>query len=270
MSNIDLTVLIPVFNRQEKLEKTINSLGKQGVPFDIIIVDDGSSDAIKEIPHPGKGEVVVLRHQKNKGIVGALNTGLDYIRSKQYKFVARIDAGDICNKNRLKLQRDFLLDNNDYALVGGQVQYFDMEGNKFPAIHLPTDNDDICKKIHLRTCFFHPAVMYTVDAVNKIGGYSAEYPHAEDYEFFFRLSRHWKVANLNEVVLMYEYSDDSITQKHRFRQSISILKVLVVNFDWKKKQSYIGVIYKLISLGIPKSLMRIIKSKIANTDRMIA
>ena len=110
MSLADTAVLIPVFNRQEKLNKTILSLEKQGINFDIIIVDDGSKKKITIHEHPGEGNFVILRHNINLGIVAALNTGLCYIKKlNRYKFVARIDAGDLCVEKRLQYQRAFLL-----------------------------------------------------------------------------------------------------------------------------------------------------------------
>ena len=101
--------------------------------------------------------------------------------------------------------------------------------------------------------------MFTVQAINKIGIYSSNYPHAEDYDLFFRIAKYWKIANLNKHVLLYEYSDDSISQEHRFQQGVSILKIFVKNFDWRIYHSYIGIVLKLFSLIIPTNFMQSIK-----------
>ena len=80
---------------QEMLAATLRSLEAQGVPIVVVIVDDGSRVPVVVHEEPSRErEIVVLRHDLNRGIEHALNTGLEYIGRRGIRYVARLDNGD--------------------------------------------------------------------------------------------------------------------------------------------------------------------------------
>ena len=89
-----ISIIIPVYNCEEKLENAVNSVLRQ--PFkdiEIIIVDDGSSDATGNIADRlcAKTERLTVFHQKNKGVSSARNTGIFKAKGKYVMF---LDAED--------------------------------------------------------------------------------------------------------------------------------------------------------------------------------
>src|SRR4029453_17061891 len=88
-----IAVLIPVFNDDGQLDATLRSIDDPRVPVVVVIVDDGSETPVV-VRHPSHQEIVVLRHDVNRGIENALNTGLAYIVQRGIPYVARLANGD--------------------------------------------------------------------------------------------------------------------------------------------------------------------------------
>ncbi|MEP0824121.1 MAG: glycosyltransferase, partial [Nitrososphaera sp.] len=218
-----IALLIPVYNNQKGLAISLSSIQDEIV--DIIVVDDGSEVPIQISADLLHANINLIRLEKNQGITSALNEGLRYILDKGYKYLARLDAGDIVLPVRFLKQFTFLEKNPNYALVGGQVKFVDPNGQELWKERFPTKYEDIKRIMHSRNCFIHPAVMMRTDVLRELGGYSADYPAAEDYELFMRIVKRYSVANLDEVVLVYEVNPFSISIQKRRRQVLSRLKV---------------------------------------------
>ena len=108
--NTDIVVLIPHYNNLEGLIKSLSAVSKSVIAVDVLVVDDGSSIPVEEKQlqkiYPS---ITVLHSSKNEGIEKALNRGLTYIcDNKPYKYVARLDAEDVCSPDRFAKQKEFL------------------------------------------------------------------------------------------------------------------------------------------------------------------
>jgi len=92
-----LSIIVPFFNAKNTLLKCLNSILQscKGIPTEIICVDDGSTDGGKEIlknVHPGKFcKIILLIHEKNRGLYQARLTALNYVRGK---FIGFVDSDD--------------------------------------------------------------------------------------------------------------------------------------------------------------------------------
>ncbi|MBI3865839.1 MAG: glycosyltransferase family 2 protein, partial [Planctomycetia bacterium] len=102
-----IAVVLPVFNGEEYLSAAVNSvLGQTFGDFELVIVDDGSTDRTGEIlARIPDARLRVIRHPRNLGLVAALNAG---IRNSGGEFIARMDADDICRPRRFERQVAFL------------------------------------------------------------------------------------------------------------------------------------------------------------------
>ncbi|MET4277395.1 MULTISPECIES: glycosyltransferase family 2 protein [unclassified Bradyrhizobium] len=98
-----VSVVIPLFNRQDRIEGAIRSaLSQQPKPLEIIVVDDGSSDLPDETWLPGIDPCVrVIRHEKNRGGAVARNTGIDAAKGD---VIAFLDADDRWLPGKLQTQ----------------------------------------------------------------------------------------------------------------------------------------------------------------------
>ena len=245
-----IALLIPVYNNQRGLLDSLAALQTEE-PLDAVVVDDGSDPPI-EVPDQANGHRVYrLRLDPNQGIEHALNEGLAFIRRRGYEFVARLDAGDVALPTRFAKQKRFLLEHPDCMLVSSHVEFVDAQGRHQYLYRVPITPEQVCRKMHLKSCFLHPAVMFRASALDQIGGYRLNYPAAEDYEFFFRFVRRWPAANLNCPLTRTIITPNSISLGRRRMQILSRLRIKLRYFDPRIHESYVGVLRDIVLLMLP-------------------
>ncbi len=230
----DVVVLLPNYNDARGLKKSLSKI-ENDEEVDILVVDDGSvSDLINEEEirecFRGKGIVTFLYLEKNGGIIKALNHGLEYLKTKDYEFIARLDAGDICLNNRFKVQADFLRNNPDIALVGSHIIMNDMEGNFLFNIKVPTDSRRIKDLMFVSSStVIHPTIMFRFSILEKVKSYPVKY-YTEDYAFYFEVLKMYKIANIDKFLLEKELNPNSMSLKTKKKQASARLDVIKDNF----------------------------------------
>lgn len=202
--NPRISCLLPVYNGEEFIEEAVRSILVQScVDFELIVVDDGSTDATSGMLRTlaeADGRIRIIR-QANGGIVPALNTGLAACRAA---YVARMDADDVSMLDRFAFQADYLDQHPGCVLVGGIARSIALQ-NAAPQFatggrHHRTDLAVFPPRIAVA---MHPLIMVRTAALKAIGGYRSGYPHAEDYDLFIRLSALGTIDNPPKEVLFY-------------------------------------------------------------------
>lgn len=260
-----IAILMPYYNHPVGLVKTLESLRGESEEFTLVLVDDGNVPAFHVDAQAYDFPFKILRLEKNGGIVAALNAGLKCILNETnapYELIARLDAGDEWIPGRLRAQRDFLIANPDHAWVGCFAVAINANGAELFTLHCPQDDAGIRKFMPINSAVCHPAVMIRVDAVRKAGFYSADFPAAEDYEFFWRLLGVGKGANLPQVWLRYEVDEaaPSISMRRRARQLQSRLKIQCQFFKFNQPLAWWGVLRTLLLMIFPYRVLRKLKS----------
>lgn len=213
-----VSVVLPVHNEEQYLEQAIESILRQSEKdFDLIVVDDGSTDSSPEILARFARGDSRIRHfrQPHGGIVAALNRGLAEARGD---FIARMDADDVARPERLRLQADFLDHHPDTGLVASRVEYFgDKRSNRGLALFVDWTNSliepaDIERYRFVESPFIHPSVMFRRELVERFGGYR-DGPFPEDYELWLRwLERGVKMAKAPEKLLEWRERPERLTR----------------------------------------------------------
>lgn len=216
-----VSVLLPCFNAEQFLEKSISSvLSSTYQNFELIAVDDGSTDSTNEIIRLFKARDarLVLHEQPNSGIVIALNNALNLA---QGKYAARMDADDICIPDRFEKQIAFLEANPSVLVVGGHGYLIDEDDDLISPISVVLDHDsidsDLINKFNSRA-MIHPAAMFRTKQIQELGGYREEFICAEDLDLFLRVAEHGKLANLDSVVIHYRKHGNSVTDTRALLQ----------------------------------------------------
>ena len=266
-----VAVLIPVFNEDGRLAATLRSLDGQGVPIVVVIVDDGSTvPLVVRNDASFECEIVVLRHEVNRGIEHALNTGLEYIGHCGFPYVARLDNGDHCAPGRLSQQRAFLDAHSEVHLVGCAVEWRDDDGRSRFTREFPTTHEAIVRALHHTTALIHPAVMFRTSVIRTTGMYSVEYPAAEDLEFFCRIARRHRVANLSETLVVTRFDPAGISVRRRRDQLHSTLRIQLSFFHPASWASYYGLLKTLGRMVVPYSWIVALKGRVSRRRRMAA
>ena len=259
-------LLIPSYNANDDLVLSLESISTVD-NIDVLIIDDGSDippvlETLKN-SFNANGQIHLILLKNNVGITKALNIGLDWIYQYNYKYIARLDAGDFVVGERFSLQTEFLETHKDTGLVGSWVDFINEQGDFLFTLKHPSEDEQIRKAMFRYNPFVHPAVMFTADAIKKAGNYSEDYPALEDWACFMEMTKHTKVYNIEKVLLRYTISENSISTKKRFTQSKSKIKLLTKNYSlsWNKT---IGLIKSLMILLLPRSVLTVIKQKVFN------
>lgn len=203
-------VLLPVHNGEKYIESALRSVMGQSLrDIEILVVDDGSTDETPAILARLAAEdarIRVERPDHNLRLPGALNFGLDRV---QAPYVARMDADDLCEPDRLEIQARFLDAHPDIVLVGCGAIDIDAEDHEIRRRPAAADPFAVRWKLRFNLPFSHPTFMYRGAAMGL--RYDALWTVSEDYDIAARLSERGKMACLPEMLLRYRVHDASIT-----------------------------------------------------------
>ncbi|MFX1695299.1 glycosyltransferase [Paraburkholderia sp. A1RI-2L] len=243
----DVAVLMPAFNGQADVERTLASF-EENAPVYALIVDDGSTPPIVAPSVPGM-QVDVLRMPQNGGIERALKAGVEALAARGFRYAARIDSGDLAAPQRLAKQRARMEAEPRLAALGTWTQVVNRAGAPLFMLRPAADARTLHRTRMLRSPLVHPSVMLRIDAVLAVGNYRVQYPAAEDLDLFLRLMQRYDCANLPELGLYYELNEGGISATKRRRQIVSTLRLQV---------RYLNVLNWRDWAGIGKSLLHFV------------
>jgi glycosyltransferase involved in cell wall biosynthesis len=212
MSSPAISVVIPCYNASRYLESALASVQVQTfTDFEIIVVDDGSTDNSKALLEAIASREPRLRiiSRPNTGIVGALNDGLAAARGE---FIARMDADDLCFPGRFEKQVAYLRAHPDCVCVGSYFNYIDDHGARVKWNPRETEHENLVANLLAGDggSLIHPAILLRREAVIRVGGYRVEAQWVEDLDLYLRLAQIGRLANLPEVLFDYRYHSQSV------------------------------------------------------------
>lgn len=213
-----ITVLLPAFNAEKYIGEAISSVLAQDMnAFELLIINDGSTDSTANIIKNFTDPRVHVITQQNQGIAAALNNGLSFAKGK---YIARFDADDICLPGRLNKQAAFLDTNPAHVVVGCEAEYMDETGNHlFDFACVGYSNEEIKSRLKVECPFIHSGVMYRKAEVLKAGGYSPLAHNFEDYLLWVQLAKFGQFANLPEKLIKVRLNPESVTIDEKWRGS---------------------------------------------------
>ncbi|GHU87769.1 hypothetical protein FACS1894155_01340 [Bacteroidia bacterium] len=204
-----LSIVIPVYNVPTGyLQEAMDSILDQTfVDFELIIVDDGSTDdSISIIKSYNDNRIRLI--QNNHDFIGSLNIGMTAARGK---YIVRMDADDIMLPHRLQVQYEFMEKHPKIAVCGSWIEKF---GNDERIVQLPGEHEQIVTSMLSSNPMAHPSVMIRKNVFEQLGMelYKREYPCAEDYKLWTDLAlKGCHFANIPEVLLKYRCSEHQVT-----------------------------------------------------------
>lgn len=224
-----VSVVMSTYNESSKdLELSIQSILQQSyknIEF-IIVLDNPQNEVIRNVLNRYKvldKRVFVLENKKNMGLVKSLNKALKVVNGK---YIARMDADDISDKDRISKQVDILESDDEISLVGTDILLIDEKNREINSDNLLiSDSEQLKKCIGLCNCIAHPTWMFRKSILKDLNGYN-EIPCAEDYDFLIRMSiRGHKFYNIDEKLLKYRIRQNSITQSNEYKQLIMTTRI---------------------------------------------
>jgi glycosyltransferase involved in cell wall biosynthesis len=209
-----VSVILPVYNSEKYIFEAIQSILEQTYTnFELLILDDGSTDNTLSIIENFKDERVILfKSEKNFGIVHQLNKGID---NSKGEFIARMDADDISFHERFEKQIDFLINNPNIDVLGTYAEKF---GDEIGLLEYKYNKPKQISFLMNFYCYMlHPTVMMRKTIFNSCR-YSKEYPLAEDFALWCQVDNSKNLHIIEEVLLKYRIHNEQTNQNSIRRQ----------------------------------------------------
>ncbi len=267
--NIDISILIPVYNCENYINECIDSCLDQDFigNYEIIIVDDGSTDNTINLIQEYSDNRIKLYLKPHSGISDTLNYGISKCNGK---YICRMDGDDVMYKNRLSLQYKYMQRHPETDILSNGLICFN---DKLESIlhNIKINNfdkhkiqlKDICNELHIH----HPCVFFK----NLLDGfyYNRDFDGYEDYELWFRLLKYYNynIDSWHIPVLKYRFRDKSNSHNINLQPNIDKLKAYIKN----ECNKTIGIYY--IGTGIYinnfNSFLESIKNFFPNNHKII-
>ena len=202
-----VSVILPVYNRGYIIERALNSLIKQSFKnYELIIVDDGSADKVKEIilPYLKKYQDFKYIGHSNRGVALSRNAG---ILVSQGTYITFIDSDDEYKIDHLEKMVTFMKSNPDIDFIHSFPEIIGDEKDMWLL-----DSSDVTKLIHVNDCVYGGTFFAKKEVFTEMGGYK-DIPYSEDSDFYNRLisSDKFKIQKLNgKTYVYYRNTKDSI------------------------------------------------------------
>ncbi|TMA33763.1 MAG: glycosyltransferase, partial [Deltaproteobacteria bacterium] len=165
---------------------------------------DGSAALIRRYPDP---RIRRIENEKNLGVTRSLNLGLERARGR---YVARMDADDLCSPERLEREVAVLDAHPRVGLVATRARVIDASGAEIGIIDTPSDGETLRRQLRRRNSIVHGSVLMRTEVVRALGGYDEAMEPAEDYDLWLRLSERHAIAALPDLLYAWREHDGGV------------------------------------------------------------
>jgi glycosyltransferase involved in cell wall biosynthesis len=245
-----VTVAIPAYNAAGTLAETLESVFAQTYPnVEVVVVDDGSKDATAAVLERYAGRVVAIRTH-NRGLAAARNTGLSRASGTH---VALLDADDLCEPDRLRVQVDFLEAHPDLVLCSSDFSAFSAEGEvskshlaryysmvrQAPAgvasLYGRTDLlggvrtywGDVYEHLVAGNFVHPPTILFRRSLLQRAGGFDERLLNACDWDWLIRVGRVGPIGFIDRPLLRYRLSPSQMSgSRNRAAAAQEIVQVM--------------------------------------------
>lgn len=235
-----VSVVIPTYNRAGLIAQAVRSvLDQTGIHFEVIVVDDGSTDDTRQVLEPFNGKIRYLATE-NRGVAHARNIGM---KASFGRYIAFLDSDDLYLPGKLALQVAFMEAHPEVGVVSTEISammgntvtrdYFlqsyhgiyNRKGWSYDDVY-PVSGEfysdalkntfhyyigSIFKKILEGPLLSTNTVLLRRNILTTVGYQNEVYRTGEEYEFLVRICKYYKAAFLNVPTYIYRYHDDQIT-----------------------------------------------------------
>ena len=180
-----ISVIIPTYNRAQRLKKAIDSvLAQSHRNFELILVDDGSDDNTAELIDKYNADIVYIR-QENRGPAAARNRGIE---KAHHNLLAFLDSDDWFAENKLETQIEAMDQNPSYLISHtDEIWYRNGQLLNQKLKHKKNSGDIFGQSLELCAVGMS-TIMIRKEIFERYGLFDEEYPCCEDYEFWLRIS----------------------------------------------------------------------------------
>lgn len=257
-----ISILISAHNEEKNIDKCFESIQHQTFQdFEIICVNDASKDGTSEKLEKwqnvfGQNKFVLIENKRNIGLTKSLNLALAKARGK---YIARIDADDFWEKEKLELQFIFMENNHEYGITGTNHINIYENSSQIKYVKLPEVNNSIHRRLFRRNPFAHSCIMARTNLIKKVGGYNENIRYGQDYDLWLRCFPFTKFYNLQYFLCTRKVDSISLEkQNDQMWQSVKtrIKYIKIYKYSWKNYLYLIEPLMVIITPNFIKDLKR--------------
>ena len=246
-----ISVLLPVYNAEESVERAIVSILRQSHrEFELLVINDGSRDrSLKIIQTIDDARMRVIDLKENRGLIGVLNLGLELAKGE---IIVRQDADDESVSNRIELQLEVLLREPGVVAVGSALQIM-REGRWSGEVwSYPGSAVEARWQSLFKTPVAHSAVAYRRRLVIELGGYSEKFRYAEDYELWSRLVTVGEIRSVKEALVKYDLGSGGVSRAKSEEQRLVHCRIARHNMERLLNRKVEGGVVESLASGIDR------------------
>ena len=254
MDKIDVSVIVPVYNSEEYIGATLDSIINQDFRnFELIVIDDGSTDRSLEVINQKLSDTTLsynVIHQENSGVSAARNRGIDAANGEYLVF---IDADDYVSENHLS---ELYNGRTDFSMI----QFIKKEGDKVSAPHhfsaeSMSCDDFIRKELNMEMPFNFWQLMYRASLINGNSiRFNPDLVYGEDIDFALRaLLFGSEVAISNEATYFYIQHSESAINTSKFRR-FEVIEIFENIAEFYRSQGRDDLADLIVTSRIPKAI----------------
>jgi len=264
--NTQISIIVAAYNAEKYIEECIDSILCQTFrEFELIIINDGSTDKTEEkILNYNDERIIYIKNSSNLKLIASLNIGLKHAKGK---YIARMDADDICYKDRLQIQFEFMESHPEIGISGCDLELF---GDNIGSMTYPKTDGEIKLGLLITSTFGNNVIIFRREIFIKHNLYFKEgYLHAEDYKLWTEWSMHTQMYNLKNTLVKYRIHNESISNKYRTVQRNTRNQVrkeyleflfdiknpnIALNFYGTPSKRRINAIHEVLSINKEKNI----------------
>lgn len=225
MINEKISIVMVNYNKELYLKDAINSVLEQTYKnWELIIIDDGSTDSSKEIiQHYNDPRIHPFFLSENNHICKATNLGLSKATGK---YIARLDSDDIWIKDKLEKQLIFFQKNPTYKICFTKLDLInennEIINEKNTSLYNLYNTRQTDRYDWLRFFFYYgnsliqSSMIYESELLKEVGMFRLSYVQSHDLDFFIRLAKRYEFGFIEEPLLLYRRTHDQNSASHDF------------------------------------------------------
>lgn len=220
-----VSIVLPVYNGEENVGKAIESILKQeDVLFELIVVNDCSTDRTREIIEKYAREderIKIINNEKNMKLPSSLNIGFEYATGEYWTWTS---DDNILKSNMLKRLVSYLEKDEEVGMVYGNITNIDGNGIVIGEQQLG-EPDMISISNPVGACF-----LYRREVATQVGRYDENLFLAEDYDYWIRICKKFKVSHVKENLYYYRVHEKSLSATKKEQVKVQTYKVMEKHF----------------------------------------
>ncbi|ADI85775.2 glycosyltransferase [Geobacter sulfurreducens] len=203
-----VSVIVPTYNRPDMLPDTLRSiLAQTYVNIEIIVINDAGQDVEQLVKEVAPGAFYIC-HERNKGLAGARNTGINHA---QGKYIAYLDDDDIFYPEHVETLVTFLEESNHkVAYTDASRAHLTMKDNQYTVVKrdYPYSTDFDYDQILVDNFIPVLCVMHEKSCTNDVGNFDESLKRHEDWELWIRMSRKFRFAHIPKITCEFSWRPD--------------------------------------------------------------